>query len=110
MANFSKVEVRKQDFLNSDLADKSIDKIITDPPWGDYEHIFDLEEFYTKMLAEFERILSSQGKFVILSGAKEVIDNLLQTKFAKIFSIEQRYYILVSGKKAGVWVGFLDSF
>ncbi len=105
LANFSKVEIRKQDFFYSDLPDGSVDKIITDPPWGDYEHISNLEEFYTLMFAEFERVLAPQGKFVLLSGAKETVNNFLQTKFTKVFSIQETHHILVSGKKCGVWVG-----
>jgi 16S rRNA G966 N2-methylase RsmD len=85
------------------ISDNSIDKIVTDPPWGEYEKIHDLEKFYEAMLKEFNRLLKSTGIIVLLVGAKEIFENVLRTKFANIFLVKRKYNILVSGKKAAIY-------
>jgi tRNA (guanine6-N2)-methyltransferase len=93
-----RVVVRRDDALHLDrYEDGSIHKIVTDPPWG---HFVDTEqpigEFYGAMLAEFARVLRPGGKLVILTAEPLTIDDR--------FTIEKRFNILLSGKKAAVHV------
>ena len=84
------------------ISDQSIDKIITDPPWGISMGLnLNLPDFYHKMLSEFYRVLTPNGLAVILMGNKEVFKNALD-RFSK-FKLEKQYNILVSGKKAAVY-------
>jgi tRNA G10 N-methylase Trm11 len=90
--------VRRDDALHLDRYEAgSIHKIVTDPPWG---HFVDTEqpigEFYGAMLAEFARVLRPGGKLVILTAEPLTIDDR--------FTIEKRFNILLSGKKAAVHV------
>lgn len=98
----------KCEILNSDvktLEDKigreSINKIVTDPPWGIYEKIDDIVGFYCDMLKVFGNILKPQGILVILSAKKEEL--LQAVKYTGVFNIVDRYDILVSGKKAAIF-------
>lgn len=87
----------------TDIADQSINKIITDPPWGiDIGKNLNLPDFYQKMLAEFYRVLKPNGIAIILMGNKEVFEKVLEN-FPKL-NLEKKYTILVSGKKAGVYL------
>jgi len=85
------------------LGNKSIDKIVTDPPWGLYGNKeLNLEHFYEDMLKEFSRILKKDGLLVLLTAQKETVE-LLLNKFTSEFVLIKRYDTLVSGKKAGVY-------
>jgi len=81
----------------------SIDKIISDPPWGEYKAIAEPEKFFEKMLQEFGRILKQDGIIVLLVGAKEIFEDILHNKFASVFFLKKKYDILVSGKKASIY-------
>lgn len=77
----------------------SIDKIVTDPPWGIYEKI-NSKAFYERMLKEFLRVLRPGGILVLLTSQKELTPELAK----KIgFRIEGNFNILVSGKKAALF-------
>ncbi len=80
----------------------SIDKIVTDPPWGFFENNdADFNKFYFDMLAETHRVLVSGGILVVLTARKEEFQKAL-TSFGK-FKLVESYNILVNGKKAGVY-------
>ncbi len=88
--------VRRDDALKlGRYEDGSIHKIVTDPPWG---HFLELpsKDFYRAMLTEFARILRPGGKLVILTT--EELPGI------EAFTLENRFNILVSGKKASVYV------
>lgn len=81
----------------------SIDKIVTDPPWGLHSGIeLNLERFYEDMLKEFSRILKKDGLLVLLTAQKELVE-LLLNKFTNELVLIKRYDTLVSGKKAGAY-------
>lgn len=82
--------------------DNSIDKIVTDPPWGLYDTEKDIPKFYVTALGEFNRILKKSGVMVILTAQKELTEELL-VKFKDQLKLEEKYSTLVSGKKAGVY-------
>lgn len=97
-----KIDVEKHDALSLDnLEDNSINKIITDPPWGLFEKLQDdIVDFYKKMLDEFHRILIQDGTAVILVGRGNGFDKVLsESKFSQIQKID----ILVSGQKASIF-------
>lgn len=98
-----KVIVDPVDALSlSTISDSSIDKIVTDPPWGLYETSKDIPEFYALMLKQFHRVLRDNGIIVILTAQKELTENLLGNFDGKL-ELEEKYGTLVSGKKAGVY-------
>lgn len=97
------IQVVQADALHLDLPDGSINKIITDPPWGEYRELPNFKNFYENMLREFNRILGPDGTMVILIGAKEIFESILQDRFAHTFKIKSKYNILVSGKKAAIY-------
>jgi len=96
--------VRKMDATKlSHFENESVDKIVTDPPWGFFGKKIDLAGLYTKTLNSFYRVLKKGGKLVILVGDRSFFEKLLK-RFGNKFKLERKLYILVSGKKAGVYV------
>ena len=87
-------------FELSNIEDKSVSLVITDPPWGYYEDITDIEEFYRKMLNSFNRVLKNNGRCVILSARKEEFEH---AAMACGFEIKKSLHTLVNGKKASVY-------
>lgn len=95
--------IKQGDALKLDLKDACVDKIITDPPWGIFKETdMPLAEFYTKMLKEFYRVLKSNGIAVILIGNRNVFNKILLT--VTKLSLFETHNILVSGKKASIFV------
>lgn len=92
------------DALNlGQITSGSVDKIITDPPWGiSVGKELDLRDFYHKMLSELYRVLNHGGLLVLLIGKKALFENVLED-FGHQFSLKEKYDILVSGKKAAVY-------
>jgi len=60
--------VQKWDALALPLADRSIDSVITDPPWGEYEDI-SLTAFYNGFIKEAARVLRPGGSLIFLTSA-----------------------------------------
>jgi len=77
------------------LLEKSIDIIVTDPPWGVYKEC-DISALYEVFVKTCAYLLKPGGRLVVLSAQKELIHNL--------FSVKACYNILVSGQKAAVFV------
>lgn len=97
-----RTEVFVEDALTAQhIADKSVDLVITDPPWGYYEDIGDISVFYDKMFASFSRILSQKGRAVILSARKEEIEKAASKAG---FTLEDSLHTLVNGKKASLYL------
>ncbi|MBE5745886.1 MAG: hypothetical protein E7359_01175 [Clostridiales bacterium] len=96
--------IKTRNALNLDyFNDGFINKIITDPPWNEYNKTDEnYKLFYFNMLKEFYRILSIGGIAVILMGNStgEFEQSL---KDFKLFNIVNKYNILVNGKKAKVY-------
>lgn len=85
------------------FAAESVDKIITDPPWGFYEsRLNDLERFYRDMLQEFSRVLCRNGLLVLLVGRPRQFERSLRD-IKSTLTVLERYDVLVSGKKASVF-------
>jgi len=83
--------------------DPFINKIITDPPWNLYDaKAINMVDFYAKVLDEFNRILSPQGKIILLMGNADDFEEAINKK--SIFNIEMKTNILVNGKKANIYI------
>ena len=96
------IDCRTADALQlSHIEDKSISLVITDPPWGFYEDIGDINDFYKKTFKSFDRVLAPQGRMVILSARKEELE---RTASDCGFKIKNSLHTLVNGKKAGVYL------
>ncbi len=92
------VSVSCADFFQTpDIPDKSVDKIITDPPWGMYDEIVDIPGFYTNMLRKMSRLMKDNGDAVILTSGKE---ELMHAALACGFYPAETTDTLINGKKA----------
>ena len=101
LKNNDEIEVSVQDaFELPNIKDNTVDTVICDPPWGYYEDIGDIYEFYIKMFTSFKRILRAGGKMTVLSARKEEIE-----KAASKMNIQitDSLHTLVNGKKAGLY-------
>ena len=95
------IKVSVQDALIlPEIDDNSIDLIISDPPWGFYEDIGDICEFYRNMFNSFRRVLKQNGKMIILTARTEELKKI--TIEQNIF-IEDSLHTLVNGKKASLF-------
>lgn len=94
--------IKQRDALDlSYFKDGFIDKIITDPPWNIYDKTEgNFIEFYSKMLTEFNRILNQNGTCTILMGNISDFEAALSNSN---FKIDDKFNILVNGKKANVY-------
>jgi 23S rRNA G2445 N2-methylase RlmL len=98
------VHVSRVDALDlAELQDESVDRIVTDPPWGYFDgQDIDFAVFYEAMIQEFTRVLVAGGIAVILTARKELFDEALRN-CGKIVTEIAHYDILVSGKKARIY-------
>ena len=94
------------------VADSSVDAIVTDPPWGEWEggsfgKAATLSELYRGMLGEFARVLALGARACVLTGAKREFEEVVgaSSVFAQSAAREGfRTDILVNGKKCAVYV------
>ena len=83
------------------ISDNSIDTIITDPPWGLWENIENIEDFYIRMFVSFKRVLKQQGKMIILTARTSEFENAVSQSNIRI---EKSLHTLVNGKKASLYL------
>jgi precorrin-6B methylase 2 len=98
-------EIRQADIYSVfDFIPKgSADTVITDPPWGMYKETkVPLGKFYADIIAIFSGLLKTGGRAVVLTARREELS--LAAEKAPEFSIRRIIPILVSGKKAAVFV------
>ena len=97
----TQIEICQADaFVLSHIADNSIDAIITDPPWGLWENIPDIEDFYNRMFISFKRVLKSNGKMTILTARTVEFENAVKKAG---LTIHNSLHTLVNGKKATLY-------
>ena len=97
-----KVSIKCEDALQLEsVKDNEISLIITDPPWGYYEDILNIEEFYNAMFRSFKRILKTEGRAVVLSARKDEIVAAIKNEKGHI---AKHIDTLVNGKKAGIYM------
>lgn len=96
-----RLDLRQADAFDlSHISDNSIDVIITDPPWGLWENIPDIEDFYNKMFISFRRVLKAQGTMTILSARTKELEAAAASQGYKI---KKSLHTLVNGKKASLY-------
>lgn len=102
-----KVSIKCEDALQLEsIKDNEISMILTDPPWGYYEDISNIEEFYNAMFKSFKRILKTEGRAVVLSARKKEI--VAAVKNEKGY-ITKHIDTLVNGKKrVFIWFGLIN--
>ena len=97
-----KAIVKKADSLNMEFVKEGfIHKILADPPWGDYDNNMDVNDFYNKMFLEFARVLKSDGVIIMLTARKDEVEAIIHK--SDILIVKDKYDILLSGKKAGLY-------
>jgi len=84
--------------LPSLVPEKTIDAIVTDPPWGMFREISD-ERFYEKMFMVFYSLLKEEGRAVLLCARQE--EQIIAA--AAGFELQKIVPILLSGKKAAIF-------
>lgn len=94
------IEVMCCDARALPIADSSFDRVVTDPPWGEYDSQVDPGELYAGAFSELKRVLRPGGRAVVLSGAAGAAG---EAAARAGFNIETRLDVLVNGKKAAVF-------
>ena len=103
LSNMSNITVEQVDIKDLDrkLPGESIDKIVTDPPWGLYENIkIGIDEFYKLAIFKMNKVLKPDGIIVLLISRQIDIEALLN-EFHDL-RVMQNFNVLVSGKKANL--------
>ena len=103
LANMQNILIKQVDIKNLDkeLSNESIDKIVTDPPWGLYDNVkMEIDKFYFLVLSKMEKALKYNGIIVLLIGRNVDIEKIL--KNIPNLCLIQNYKVLVSGKKANI--------
>lgn len=104
-----KLPALKKDFVRvfcsdafelSECGVSKVDVVITDPPWGFYEEIADMTDFYKKMFASFRKILTPDGRMIVLTARSDSLEEAAELSGVKIVSC---LHTLVNGKKAGLF-------
>ncbi|MCL2211769.1 MAG: hypothetical protein FWB95_07600 [Treponema sp.] len=84
--------------LPSVIENKTIDVIVTDPPWGHHKEI-DNKGFLIKMFDIFYKLLKDGGRAVLLY----VNDDVFKNAIPDFFEIQTQTPVLLSGKKAVIY-------
>ena len=94
--------VKNLDFFENNFDNNFFTKIITDPPWGFFEKIDNIDAFYSKFFEISYRILKENGILVLLTANKNEVESLLNKSLNK-FQLQEKYDVLISGKKTGIY-------
>ena len=99
-----KIEVIEGDATDlSFIEPDSINKVITDPPWGSFTKLNDreIDKLYSGAFKEIAHVLKAGGVAVILSDAQKAVQHA-ESVVANL-SLIKEYPILVSGHKATIY-------
>jgi predicted RNA methylase len=83
-----------------DIPSGSVDAVVCDPPWGQYERLEDPAAFYGRFASEARRVLKKGGRLVMLTALKREAEAALR----QCLTVQGRLDALVSGKKAVVFI------
>ncbi|HSE61094.1 MAG TPA: hypothetical protein VLA88_02250 [Candidatus Saccharimonadales bacterium] len=80
---------------------RGVDRVITDPPWGEFSHMSsdELWRLYHGAFMQIHRVLRTKGVVVMLTAAPFLPDVAAETSF----DIVKQYPILVNGRKATIY-------
>ncbi len=82
--------------------DSSVNKIVTDPPWGiNSGKNLSITDFYNKMLTEFERVLKPDGIIILLISQQINMEEILSSH--QSLKLQQKLTTLVNGQKSAVY-------
>ncbi|SDT44339.1 TRM11 family SAM-dependent methyltransferase [Microlunatus soli] len=85
--------------------DHTVDAIVTDPPWGEFEDLgADYEEFIEDVLTSFDRVLKTDGRVVMIT-ARRLVGATLRHWQAHRLAVDSSHDVLVNGHPATVIVG-----
>jgi len=85
--------------LPSLLNEKSIDVIVTDPPWGHFKENNE-DGFIIKMFEVFDKLLKDGGRAVVLYANDKNFTKAIPASF----ELQSQIPILLSGKKAVIFI------
>lgn len=101
LINKENIKVTVMDaFEMNQIEDKSINVFVTDPPWGFFEEIGDVSDFYRRMFAIMKSKITEDGRMIILSARKDEIEKTAGEMNVQIIS---SLHTLVNGKKASLY-------
>ena len=75
-SNIPNLLIKSNELSSLNLKNISVNKIVTDPPWGMIEKIPNIQEFYNKMFLDFIRISGKNTLIVLLSAQNNIIKNI----------------------------------
>jgi predicted RNA methylase len=85
------------------IKDQSIDKIITDPPWGEAVKLEELNDLYIDSFNQFKRVLRAGGLIVLITSRSEIVLEILSQNNSELY-LEKSYDVLVAGKKSTIHI------
>lgn len=102
LRKFPGTRVMRGDALQmKEIRGESVDVIVTDPTWGIFKKFkSDPRKFYYEMLREMRRVLRSKGRLVILTAARDEMEEAIENLE---WLPNETFDILVSVRKAGVY-------
>ena len=106
IARKDSLKLTVEDFTCADgdeinTGDQRLSLVITDPPWGYFEDIGDIADFYRKFFDSVKNIICSGGRMVILTARVEELKRITAEKSLKLL---EGPHTLVNGKKASVFL------
>ena len=81
--------------------DRRVSLVVTDPPWGYFEDIDDIADFYRKFFDSVQNLICSGGRMVILTAR---VEELKKITAEKSLNVLEGPHTLVNGKKASVFL------
>jgi len=72
------VGINHWDACRTELPDQSVTKIVSNLPWGKIIPVDDIDKLYSDFLAEAKRILTFQGKMVLLTDQETALTDAAQ--------------------------------
>jgi 23S rRNA G2445 N2-methylase RlmL len=97
------IDISEMDARSMLFPDSTIDRIVTDPPWGYFDNgRIDLHSLYRYMLEEFCRVIRISGVIIVVVANKELFEEIAE-EFENYLIPIRRFDTLISGKKAGVY-------
>ena len=105
LMRYPNTQVFRTDALNmKEIPNASVDVIVSDPPWGEYQPLpFSPFDFYREMLEEFKRVLKPDGRMVVLIG-KDKEKNFKDATTSVKLLVKEKLSILIAGRKATVFL------
>jgi len=105
LRRYPNTQIFLADALNmNEIPDSSVDVIVTDPPWGEYQPLpFPAFDFYQRMLAEFKRVIKENGRIVVLIGRTQKEDFEKAAESTRL-SVREKLNVLIAGRKANIYL------